>query len=218
MMKLILPIFLTGIAVAIVVIFANPIFTEIKELRAEVAFYDKALDNAKALEEERDKLVNKSNLMNPDDLLKLTKLLPSSIDNIRLILEIEQIALPFGMALKNVKYNSTPEAPKTATGPGATPAEVVSAPSTDIGQSSGKSYGTWDLEFSTTGSYNNFLNFSKALESNLRIVDVASVQFASGTTTPATGATGATGAATPSSTPTDSYTYNFKIRTYWLKN
>ena len=63
----------------------------------------------------------------------------------------------------------------------------------------------WDLEFSTEGSYENFFRFIEDLESNLRIVDIASIEFSS-----------ASVSITKSST--EYYRYNFKIRTYWLKN
>ena len=45
--------------------------------------------------------------MSPVDLIKLQKLLPDSIENIHLILEIEKMASPYGMVLKYVKYNAT---------------------------------------------------------------------------------------------------------------
>jgi Tfp pilus assembly protein PilO len=202
-----MPIILLGISLSAFFVFTNPLYNEIKEGRSEVASYNEALSNAKALENERDKLTAKFNSINPDNLTKLQKLLPGSIDNIRLILEIEQIALPYGMTLKDVKYNATPET-KTGTSAGA------GAMATPLGGGvvaplSNKDYGIWDLEFSTTGTYNNFLNFTRDLESNLRIVDVASIEFSSDSSGSSSGST---------ASPAQSYTYHFKIKTYWLKN
>lgn len=72
-----------------------------------MASYNEALNNSKALEAERDKLTQKYNSFDPENLSKLQKLLPDNVDNIRLILEIEKIASPYGMVLKNVKYDAT---------------------------------------------------------------------------------------------------------------
>jgi len=99
MMRFIMPIILITISITLFFVFANPIYNEISVLRGEVASYNEALDNSKALENERDKLTAKYNAINPENLTKIAKLLPENVDNIRLILEIEQIALPYGMVL-----------------------------------------------------------------------------------------------------------------------
>jgi len=202
-MRFIIPLFLLVLSVAVFFVFTNPIYNEISLLRTEVASYDEALNNSKALENERDKLTAKLNSINPDSLLKLQKLLPNNIDNIRLILEIEQIAFPYGMALKDIKYNATPVATTAAAG-----AAAISQTTQGVGsvQNPSNDYGVWDLSFSTVGSYNNFLNFTRDLESNLRIVDVSSIEFSS------------SGDTRSSTSTTEAYKYDFKIRTYWLKN
>ena len=107
----------------------------------EIASYDEALDNSKALEAERDKLTQKYNSFNPEDLSRLQKLLPDNVDNIRLILEIEKIASPYGMALKDVKYNVSDQD---------TVASPVAAAIKGGKNSLNKDYSVWDLEFSTT--------------------------------------------------------------------
>ncbi|MFA6076930.1 MAG: hypothetical protein WC735_02540 [Candidatus Paceibacterota bacterium] len=204
MMRFIMPIILIGISVTVFFVFSNPFYKDVNELRGQVESYDQALSNSKALENERDKLTAKFNAINKNDLLKIQKLLPENIDNIRLILEMEQVALPFGMALKDVTYSPTDSAKSTTSSGGAVVkgGGAVQTPNRD--------YGVWDLSFSTTGTYDNFLNFTRALEGNLRIVDISSVQFSSDTSS---GTKTATGSPSP-----DSYKYDFKIKTYWLKN
>ncbi len=203
MMRFIVSAILIGISITVFVVFTNPIFGNIGELKTQVASYNKALDNSKTLKNEKDKLTAKYNSINKDDLLRLQKLLPENIDNIRLILEIGEIALPYGMALKNVKYNTEEKkgekGEKDSSG-----VESIQSPTSSA--KSLKDYGIWDLEFSTSGSYKNFLNFTRDLEKNLRIVDVVSVQFSSGDVVES------------NVLSVESYQYNFKIRTYWLKN
>ena len=198
MFRLLIPIILIGSAVAGFILVVNPMYKEVSSLLSvQTASYDKALDNSKDLEAERDKLTNKKNSFSEDDLEKLETLLPDNVDNIRLIIEIQTLAAPFGMVLKDVKYN--PDTKDTAT------TKTISNTEEDV-LTEAQGYGTWNLEFSVEGSYDNFLNFSRALENNLRIVDITSVQFSSDTST---------NTKTPA---VESYKYSFKIKTYWMKN
>lgn len=201
MYRYIIPTILIGISVAGFMTYINPLLGDISTLRSEISSYNEALDNAKALENERDKLTKKYNSISLDDIARLEKLMPDSIDNIRLILEIEKIASPYGMTLKDVKYdakNKTDTALQEVGG-----SEIVDK---TIKQDS-KEYGTWDLGFSVKGSYPNFLSFIKDLENNLRIVDISSVSFSSVSTL-----------APDKMQSSDTYQYNFNIKTYWLKN
>ncbi len=208
MLRFITPVILIGIAVAGFFVFTRPLYQDIIVLRAQGASYSEALDNSKALENERDKLTQKYNSFDPESLAKLKTLLPDNVDNIRLILEIEKIAAPYGMVLKNVKYDTTTTA-DTTTGAKAGVGQNI-ATNTVVAAQSRKDYGTWDLSFSTEGTYANFLNFTQDLEHNLRIVDIASIDFSSNA-----GGGNSVGATPVSS---DTYTYDFKIKTYWLKN
>lgn len=197
MMKFIMPMILIGIGVTTFFVFTDPLYNDVLQLRVKSSSYNEALSNSKALENERDKLTAKYNSINTDNLTKLQKLLPENIDNIRLILEIEQIASPYGMTLKDVKYNITNGNTQTSAVVGISQLGALAQ------QAVPKDYGIWNLEFSTSGTYNNFINFTKDLESNLRIVDIASIEFSS---------------LNPALNVTDVYKYNFKIKTYWLKN
>ena len=197
MLRFIGSFILIGVTITGFFMFTSPLYKDISLLGTEVASYNEALDNSKVLENERDKLTKKYNAIDPDNLAKLQKLLPDNVDNIRLVLEIEKIASPYGMVLKDVKYDTIDKKNTQNTG-------IIQA---DKSKSLLKDYRTWDLEFSTQGSYNNFLNFIKDLENNLRIVDISSIGFSSNLNT----------GLNPIST-SDFYKYVFKIKTYWLKN
>ncbi|HEU0085750.1 MAG TPA: hypothetical protein VFQ59_02220 [Candidatus Paceibacterota bacterium] len=199
MFKLAIPVILVGISVALFLGFANPMYQEIKEAKILSASYNEALDNSKSLEMERDKLTAKYNTIDPANIMKLEKLMPNNVDNIRTILEIEKLALPYGMVLKDVKYDTITKE-ETATGTaGSETAEARPGSSRDP-------YGTWDLAFSTEGTYPNFVSFLQDLEKNLRIVDVSSIEFS------------ATDAVGINPNLPQAYKYSFKIKTYWLKN
>lgn len=187
-----MPIIFIAIAITGFLMFTKPLYEDIVVLRADASAYNEALGNSKALENERDKLTSKYNAISREDLDRLEKLLPDNIDNIRLILEIGKIASPYGMVLKDVKYNATETQKEGVVQAGA------GAPTAQT------DYKTLDMEFSVTGTYNNFINFTQDLESNLRIVDVSSVMFSSDTDL--------------KTNPSGAYKYSFKIKTYWLKS
>lgn len=135
----------------------------IKDLQAQKADYDKALDNSKALQAERDKLLQKFNSLDQTDKDKLVKLLPDNIDNVRLIIDIDNIARTHGMRIRNF---TTDTGDKKET----------------IGKDTAP-YGTLTLTFSTTASYPVFLQFLSDLEHSLRIINVTGIQFTPGTAT-----------------------------------
>lgn len=204
MLRYILPIILIGVGITGFFLYTNPIFSDISKIKNDIASYNEALDNAKSLENERDKLTKKYNAINLDDLSKLQKLLPDNVDNIRLILEIEKLALPYGMILKDVKYDSVITDKKNGASQ-EKDSEISSRPE----KAESKGYGEWTLSFSTEGTYPKFISFIKDLESNLRIVDISSISFSSDT---------GGGAVLGKVKPLDSYNYSFSIKTYWLKN
>jgi Tfp pilus assembly protein PilO len=102
------------------------------------------------------------------------------------------------MVLRDVRYNALQEESSEDKTGAVQGGQVDRALNSD--------YGSWDLEFSITSNYNNFLNFTKDLENNLRIVDISSIQFSSGSESK-----------TNPSLP-EVYKFSFKIKTYWLKN
>ncbi len=189
---------LIGLSVAVFLLFTGSLYTDIQNLKTEQATYDEASTNSKELENERDKLTADYSKISPENLERIKKLLPDSVDNIRLILEIEKIAQPYGMSLKDVKYNANLEKEETEGG------AITSG--VDGDNLSNKNYGSWDLSFSTSANYSNFLNFMRDLESNLRIVDISSIEFSS------------SAAPLGGSSASEVYRYTFNIKTYWLKN
>lgn len=197
MFRFITPIIIIGISIAGFFLWVTPLSREVALLKEQTASYNQALDNAVSLERERDRLTQKYNAIPVEDLNRLQKLLPDNVDNIRLILEIEKIASPYGMVLKDIKYNvEDTEDTQNAVSAGGNIAKAIN-----------NNYGVWDLEFSTEGSYTNFLKFMRDLENNLRIIDISTIQFSSDTT-----------GTTSNVTNSDVYKYGFKIKTYWMKN
>lgn len=142
--------------------YVDPTYTKIREYGVEKSDYDTALNNSKALQAERDKLLEKFNAMDKADVDKLSKLLPDNIDNVRLVIDIDEMAKSYGMRIRNFKADASQK-------------------KDTIGRDN-SAYGTLTLSFSTTASYNTFLAFMRDLERSLRVIDITSVAFLSSDT------------------------------------
>lgn len=164
-MKALLPILFVVIAGGIFFGFINPTYVEIQTLRAEEATYDGALSKSRELQSVRDQLLARYNTFPTDDLMRLTKLVPDTIDNVRLILDLDGIASGYGMHVRSVSLNANAsQASRTAAG--------------EIGPGDARhDYVT--LSFSVNGTYDTFRAFLADLESSLRLVDIDSLSFSS---------------------------------------
>jgi len=138
--------------------YIDPAYTKVKALQAQKSEYDNALNNSKELQAEREKLLTKFNAIDSSDRAMLQKLLPDNIDNIRLVIDIDEMAKSYGMRIRNFKTDATEK-------------------KDTIGKSDSP-YGTLTMSFSTTAPYNTFLGFLRDLEKSLRVLDVTSIQFA----------------------------------------
>ncbi len=139
--------------------YVDPTYVSIQSLRVDKADYDKALSNSKELQTQRDALLSKYNQMSKSDVDKLSKLLPDNIDNIRLIIDVDDMARTYGMRIRNFKTDASSKS------------DTIGADNTP--------YGTLTLTFTTTAPYNTFIAFMHDLERSLRVLDVTSVTFSS---------------------------------------
>lgn len=166
-MRFLLPLILAVVAVTLFVVYTNPTYQGLKGTQLQVAAYDDALNKSQELKGLRDKLVSARNAFKPEDEQKLKWLLPDNVDNIRLIIDINNIAARRGLSLQNVALGevsqSSTQASKFAVGP------------------SGDSVGSVSLGFSVTASYEDFLAFLQDLEHSLRILDVQKLSFTAAT-------------------------------------
>lgn len=197
-----MPLILLAISVGLFFTYTQKTYGDIQALQVKESSYNDALTNANELETVRDQLLEKYNMFAPGTLDRLSKLLPDNVDNIKLILEINDVAVRYGMSLKNVKFDSAAASTSSA--------KQIEQSNSKIAEKN-KEYGIFDVEFSTEGTYPNFVAFIEDIEKSLRIVDVNSITFSSPENS------GSFGGATPSK-PADLYKYDFKISTYWLKN
>lgn len=202
-----------GASVGVFLLVIVPKYDEAKAIKADIATYTASIATATKLKQSRESLVTKYNSIPKADLDNIKTLLPDSVNNIKLIIQIDSLATKNGLtSLRNVDYNSDQNtgagatATPTATpGPSPTPGTVAGAGNFPAGKKN--PYGEFVMTFTTTGQYKNFLAFLSDMEQNLRIVDVTSISFSGGNN--------AAGSATSTESSTD-LTHKVTIKTYWL--
>ncbi len=165
-MRLLLPVILVIAAIGLFVMYTNPTYQGLKGMQAEVSAYNDALDKSQELKGLRDKLQSARNAFSPQDEQKLIRLLPDQVDNIRLIIDINNIAARRGLVLSNVALGevsqSSAAAHSLAVGPSSDPVGSVS------------------LGFSVVATYEDFLAFLQDIEHSLRILDIEKLTFGGG--------------------------------------
>lgn len=182
MMRFIIPFVIAAAAIGLFVVYTNPQYQVIKGLQAQVAQYDDALNKAQELRATRDQLLSKRNTFSADDINRLTHALPDNVDNIRLIIDINNIASRHGLSLSSIKVGDV--------------SDSSTARSALAVGSSGDAVGSVTVDFTVSADYQTFLAFLHDLEHSLRIVDIESIDFKTGT---------------------DAKTgYSVTLRTYWL--
>jgi Tfp pilus assembly protein PilO len=186
------------IAGAIFFLYTQPTYDQSKTIQTQIANYDTALQKAAELQTLKQQLLARYNAFNPSDIERLQKLLPDHVDNIRLILDMDNIATHDGMSLSNVDISgNTSMAGDTKT--------VIGS----LGAGTQK-YSTLTIAFSTSGTYTDFKKFLSDLQSSLRIVDMTTLTISPG---------GAV-AVLPGQQQTSNepvFTFGIGLKTYWLK-
>ncbi len=165
MTRIILPIILLAAALGLFGMYTNPNFQAIKQLSTEQAAYNQALDKAQELRAVRDQLLARRASFSDEDVNKLSHTLPDNLDNIRLIIDINNIASRHKAAISGVQLGSTQgggAGSSLATGP------------------SGSAVGTVEIGFSISATYDDFLAFEEDIEHSLRILDVTHISFSTG--------------------------------------
>jgi Tfp pilus assembly protein PilO len=169
-MKSFTPLILIVASVGIFFLYIDPLYqNEIKERRNQIAEYDSLLANARELLEKDAEISTKYNSINPTDIENLEKLLPDTIDNVRLIIDLQGIARNNGLTLSGLSLSESSNAS----------AEQARRSIATAGE---QSYGSITVSFGVTASYEAFMVFLKDLEQSLRLIDVVNLSVAASPT------------------------------------
>ena len=202
MNRIIFQVVLVIVSVVLFFSFIDPLYTKetgvtpsewgIKRLQDEIKKYNSTLADANSLIDERDKLDKKKNAISESEMARLEKLLPDSIDNIQLIIDINNIALPYGLVPKNINVAGNDQKPGNKTNSAQNnngDAKVVIGGNDIIGSVT--------IAFSVSARYDTFKEFMHDLENSLRLVDVTDLSVTAG--------------------DKEFYEFNVTLKTYWLR-
>ncbi len=165
MTRILIPTILLAVSLGLFIFFINPTYQgSIKSLSVQNASYDDALTKSQQLRQLRDQLLATRRSFAATDVDKLSHVLPDNVDNIRLIIDINNIAARHHMTLADVQLGDTSNK-KTSTSLATGPAGAV---------------GSVQVGFSVVARYEDFLAFLQDLEHSLRIVDVDRIGFITG--------------------------------------
>jgi len=162
-MQFLIPIILIMISVGLFASWVDPTYQTIKERQVEKARYDETLAKTVQIREFRNEIDQKYKAIPEEDLERLDKMLPTHIDNIRLILDVNSVASKKGMTIRDIKIDLQDN------GSGVEEIDV-----SDQGL-----FGTVGFSFTVVTTYDNFKDFIDDLALSLRIIDVNSIEISS---------------------------------------
>jgi len=161
-MKALIALILIALGAGLFFGFTDPHYQHLKNLQLQAADYNQALSQSKILLAQRQALSDQYDQIDPTSLDRIKKLVPDSVDNVRLIIDINGIAARRGMTIKSIRIaGASGGTNQNAIGPDNNP------------------YGSISLTFSVTAPYDRFKQFLKDLEQSLRLVDITSLSFGS---------------------------------------
>ncbi len=124
---------------------------------ATIAADNKALAAATTYATQQNELATARNAINPNDIARLTALLPDAVDNVGLILDLNALAARSGITLSNVDVLTS---------------AVTKAGSTNAAARAANPVGSVDLSLSAVGTYRALQSFLVGVERSQRLLDV----------------------------------------------
>ena len=158
MNKNVTSLILIVLALGVFFTFTNGRIAQIQASQALNTSYLTAINNSVALIQGRDAVLKNYNSLSDDNKARLDKMLPDNVDNVRLIIDVTNIASRHGIALKGISTSGI-------NGGGASQASTNSSANSPTG--------TVTVSFGFSTSYQTFLEFLGDIQSSLRVLDIS---------------------------------------------
>ncbi|MGC9605241.1 MAG: hypothetical protein ABSF56_00565 [Minisyncoccia bacterium] len=175
--------------------------SDAKAVKAVNDQYASALSNATKLVAVRDQVLKDYKNISDTDRARLDKMIPSTVDNIRLIIDLSSVALRHGFSLSNIKASASSNSSSNVGNP-ASPNMSLPAGTQPLSSSIAASIAapvldTVTVSFGASAGYNQFISFLQDLEADLRVMDLTRLSIGAGTG--------------------DLYSFQVQFQTYWLR-
>lgn len=170
--------------------YIQPLYADIQDLQGQVDEYDQTLSQVNELQTQLSEKLEKRAQITDNQLSRLDRILPETIDTVRFLIELDQIAARHGMSVDKVSFSGAPEAFGGSGGSGGN-----------------SSYNTLSASFSVSGSYTDVQDFMRDIERSSRLMDMTNFSLKP------------VGKSSADQTGTNlrggTYNYNIKLQTYW---
>ncbi len=151
------------IAVGIFFVYVNPTWNgSIADTKSAIFADDQALAAATAYTKQQTELTTEQQAIDPANLARLSVFLPSSVDNVGIILDLNTLAARSGVSLSNIDVAA---ASKSSADTGVAGTLSVSTSPID----------SVDLSLSAVGTYTAFQTFLGGIEKSARLLDVRDI-------------------------------------------
>lgn len=188
-MKSLRPFIILALAAALLYFYAWPQWNKIATLRTQHVEVKSALSKAQEITQIRNQLNEQYNAISAADTAKIAKVVPAVYDPVKLIADINGLAVGYGMVIRGVAIVNPQEVSTSGAIQAPAPAEI---------------YKKRQLSFTTAGQYRNFISFLSGLEQSLQLIDIERVEISAAQTTTKGSSAG---------------TLDFKVTvdTYWIE-
>lgn len=165
-MRTLTPIFSILIAILLYFFFIGPRYAEVKEIRAEAENYQEAARRYDEFATALNRLLDLKRQQSPSTLERINQLVPHELDTAHIIADLEQLAEGHQLLFGNITTESLEVAPARSQANGS---EQLSGESTELQ--------TADISFELVGTYGQFKEFLRDLESSLTLLEVTGLRF-----------------------------------------
>ena len=191
------------IAVGIYVTVTQGIIASAGQVKTVNDRYVAAIGNAARLVAARDQVLKDYNAISDGDRARLDKMIPNTVDNIRLIIDLNGIAASRHMSFKSITaaVSSSGAAGSHAPAASSPSASAMNAPM--VGGAAGSqrisapTLDTVTVSFSVSATYQDFINLLQAMETDLRIMDLSHLSV--------------------TANDTGTYDWSLQFKTYWIR-
>lgn len=129
----------------------------IAEAKSAIAFDDQALAAAAQYQAEQTSLASQRDAIDPSNLSRLEQMLPDSVDNVGLVLDLNALAARSGLSLSNIDVLADSTSGQTGTLPADHQSPV----------------GSINLTLSAAGTFSALQTFLAGVEHSVRLLDVS---------------------------------------------
>lgn len=204
MQKLILPISLIVLGIVAIFMYIYPAYQDARDIQSEIDEYETALSQVGEIQQLRDNLLRQYNQLPQTSTYVMNRVLPDSLDTVRVLVELNQMALPHNLSVQGITFTNRSDSAESRE----QNAEEA-APR--------KPYESAQLNFSVSGSYENVLSFVRDVEQSTRLIDITRLTVRGPEADEEDGVSGENLAELTSLSGQDNV-YSITGMTYWFSN